>query len=250
MSKKRLFLQFAMKLEAKPILDILEATRIFPEWVGKLPFEIYQTSLGELDLLIGLAGADPRHECDSIGSVPAAVLAQLAITNFHPQLVINAGTCGGFQSKGHQIADVLVGTRYVAFHHRRSSIASMRDYGIGKYKLSDSSDLRQELGLREGIVTSGDALDYSKEDQEYIAANGGTLKEMEAAAIGWVCSFTKTPLLPIKSVTDWVDHPADTGKQFLANYDIAVEKLTHELSRVLKYLENHLLDDKVWNYLH
>ncbi len=235
-----------MRLEAKPLLDTLRAKRIFPKWIGKLPFEIFQASHEGLDILIGIAGDDPHHDCDSIGSVPAAVLAQLAISHLNPALILNAGTCGGFQSKGHAIADVLIGTDYVAFHHRRSSIASMRDYGIGKYPVCDSSELRKALGFRDGIVTSGDALDYSKEDQEYIAANGGTLKEMEAAAIGWVCMFTKTPLLPVKTVTDWVDHPADTGMQFMANYDQSVKKLTEALIRVLHYLGTHP-NDRVWD---
>jgi 5'-methylthioadenosine nucleosidase len=243
---KRIFLQFAMRLEAKPLMDALHLKRIFPEWVGKLPFEIYQGSFETLDILIGIAGDDPHHDCDSIGSVPAAVLAQLAIAHLKPSLIVNAGTCGGFQSKGHAIADVLIGTEYVAFHHRRSSIASMRDYGIGKYPVCDSSKLREALGLRDGIVTSGDALDYSKEDQQYIAANGGTLKEMEAAAIGWVCQFTKTPLLPVKTVTDWVDHPADTGVQFMANYDQSVKKLTEALILILDYLGSHP-KDAAWN---
>jgi 5'-methylthioadenosine nucleosidase len=235
---KRVFLQFAMRLEAKPTLEALSAVRIFPEWVGKLPFEIFQTSHENLDIVVGIAGDDPRHDFDSIGSVPAAVLAQLAIANLKPSMVVNAGTCGGFQSKGHKIGEVLIGTKYVAFHHRRSSIPAMREYGIGKYPVWDSEKLREKLQLRDGVVTSGDALDYSREDQEYIAANGGTLKEMEAAAIGWVCSFTETPLMPVKAITDWVDHPADTGEQFLANYEKSVEKLTQELLRVLNYLGN------------
>jgi nucleoside phosphorylase len=188
---------------------------------------------------------DPTHGVDCIGSVPAAVLAQLAIMHLSPSLVLNAGTCGGFQSKGHAIAQVFVGTRYVAFHHRRNTIPAMREYGIGKYPVCRSSRLREALGLPEGIVSSGDALDYSAEDREYIAANGGTLKEMEAAAIGWICGLSGTPLLPLKTITDWVDHPADTGEQFYANLAAATESLTRELLRVLRYLAEHL-EDEVW----
>jgi 5'-methylthioadenosine nucleosidase len=242
---KKVFIQFAMRLEAKPALEQLRATKISPEWTGKLPFEIFEAGLAGLQLVIGVAGVDPIHDFDSIGSVPAAVLAQLAVMNFKPDLVVNAGTCGGFQSKEHAIGDVLIGTDYVAFHHRRSSIDSMRAYGMGKYPVCDSSELRKRLGLSGGIVTSGDALDCSREDEEYIAANGGTLKEMEAAAIGWVCMFSKTPLLPLKSITDWVDHPADTGQQFMANYSQAVENLTRELIKILSDLGSHP-DDRVW----
>ena len=121
----------------------------------------------------------------------------------------------------------------------------MKNYGIGKYTVGDSSELVSALALPEGIITSGDALDYSKEDREYIAENGGTLKEMEAAAIGWVCGFTRTPLLPVKTVTDWVDHPSDTAEQFKANYAQSVANLTQELLRILKYLGEHP-KDRIW----
>lgn len=241
----RIFIQIAMRIEAEPLLKQLGARRIHPKWSEGLAFEFFEASLENLDVLIGLAGVDPTHKYDSIGSVPAAVLAQLAITNFTPDLILNTGTCGGFQSKGHKIAQVFVGTEYVAFHHRRSSIPEMRNYGLGKYPVCDSSALRTELRLPDGIVSSGDALDYSKEDQEYMASNGGTLKEMEAAAIGWICNFSKTPLLPVKTVTDWVDHPADTGEQFLKNYGQAVESMTKELMRVLGYLSSNQ-NDPVW----
>src|SRR5690606_30279806 len=103
----------------------------------------------------------------------------------------------------------------------------------------NSDALRNALNLPEGVVTSGDALDYSAEDRDYIAANGGTLKEMEAAAIGWVAGLHGIPLLPIKTVTDFVDHPADTAKQFMVNYGKSVENLKTAVVRVLEYLRDH-----------
>jgi 5'-methylthioadenosine nucleosidase len=57
---------------------------------------------------------------------------------------------------------------------------------------------------------------------------------MEAAAIGYVCTMTSTPLLPVKSVTDWVDHHAPTESQFFENYQIAVKNLTTALLEILK----------------
>ena len=243
--KARVYIQYAMRLEAQPLIAELKAQPAEFDWTNGLAFQFYQAALDGLEIFIGIAGVDPVHEVDSIGSVPAAVLAYLALKHLCPALVLNAGTCGGFQKEGHRIAEVYVGSKYVAFHHRRSSIPKMREYGIGKYPVTDSSKLRSTLKLPEGIVSSGDALDYSKEDQEYMNAIGGTLKEMEAAAIGWVCSALKTPFLPIKTVTDWVDHPADTAQQFKANYGKAVEALTKTVVQILKYLWAHP-EDGVW----
>ncbi len=245
LKNRKVFIQFAMRIEAEPVLNRLNAKQIYPEWSKGLPFLIYEAHFETLDLVIGIAGVDPKHDVDSIGSVPAAVLAQLAIANLGPKLIINAGTCGGFQSKDHQIGDVMIGTDYVAFHHRRINIPKMDEYGVGKYPVCDSSQLRKTLELKSGIVTTGDALDCSKEDEAFIKANGGTLKEMEGAGIGWVCSLSKTPLLPLKTVTDFVDHPADTAEQFFANYKVSVEHLTKDLVRVLQYLSANP-KDQVW----
>ncbi len=242
---KKIFIQFAMRIEAEPFLAKINAVPIFPLWSKGLPFITYEGSYRNLNFMVGIAGVDPRHDVDSIGSVPAAVLAQLAIQNLTPDLLLNAGTCGGFQSKGHQMGQVMIGTEYVAFHHRRINIPKMHAYGIGKYPVCHSEKLREYLGLKTGIVTTGDALDCSKEDQAFIQANGGTLKEMEGAGIGWVCSYSKTPLLLLKTVTDYVDHPTDTAEQFFKNYKASVENLTQDLFRILEYLSENP-DDPIW----
>lgn len=235
-----------MRIEAEPLLAELGAKKLLPAWAQQTAFEFYETKFENLELVVGLAGVDPVHAFDAVGTVPAALLAHLAITHFDPDLVLNAGTCGGFQARGHSIAEVFIGTRHVVFHHRRSSLPAMRSYGIGQYAVAHSEKLRTALGLPEGTVSTGDALDYSKEDAEYMTENGGTLKEMEAAAIGWVCSFSQTPLLPVKAVTDFVDHPADTGEQFMRNYEVAVSKLTSEVMRIFRYLSENE-EDPIWS---
>lgn len=61
------------------------------------------------------------HGVDNVGTVPAAVTAYLAAQEFHPDLVISAGTAGGFQSKGAAIGDVFLATGF-ANHDRRIPI--------------------------------------------------------------------------------------------------------------------------------
>ncbi|MBC7385120.1 MAG: hypothetical protein H7301_03030 [Cryobacterium sp.] len=244
---RKIFLQVAMKVEAEPLLSALVAVRIAPDWCPGLPFEFYQANHRGLEITFGLPGNDPVHSFDSIGSVPAGLLAYLGITHLQPDLVLNAGTCGGFHSLHHRISEVFIGTRFVAFHHRRSSIPAMQNYGFGKYPVANSAELRNALKLSEGIVSSGDALDYSDDDRVYMKQSGATLKEMEAAAIGWACHFFGTPLLLVKSVTDLVDHPDDTASQFLRNYARAADTLKIEVLRILDYLAENS-SDPVWNH--
>jgi 5'-methylthioadenosine nucleosidase len=243
---KRVYIQFAMGLECNPLVAALKATKTDFHWVGAFPFEFYTSQLKNLEILIGLAGMDPVHQVDSIGSVPASVLASFAIREFRPDLVLNAGTCGGFLSSEHRIGEVLLGSQYVAFHGRRIDLPRMREYGIGKYVVASSANLSKHCALRQGIVSTSDALDFSLEDKVYMAENQGTLKEMEAAAIGWVCQFYKAPFLPIKTVTDFVDHGAATAEQFMTNYAVSVENLKTEMLKILNYLGNNP-NDPIWN---
>lgn len=44
-------------------------------------------------------GKDKNHAVDNVGTVPAALTSYLAIQAFKPDLVISAGTAGGFKEK-------------------------------------------------------------------------------------------------------------------------------------------------------
>jgi hypothetical protein len=58
---------------------------------------------------------------DNVGTVPAAVTAYLAAQEFKPDLIISAGTAGGFRSKGAGIGDVFLAKGF-ANHDRRIPI--------------------------------------------------------------------------------------------------------------------------------
>ena len=58
---------------------------------------------------------------DNIGTVSAGLMSYLAIQAFKPDVVISAGTAGGFKSSGAQIADVFVSSAMIN-HDRRIPI--------------------------------------------------------------------------------------------------------------------------------
>jgi hypothetical protein len=53
----------------------------------------------ELKLSVVVNGKCSRFGVDNVGTTPAALSTYLAITQMNPDLVINAGTAGGFKSK-------------------------------------------------------------------------------------------------------------------------------------------------------
>ncbi len=52
-------------------------------------------------------GKDDEYGVDLIGTVPAAISTYLALQTFKPDLLISAGTAGGFKSKARTCKDVL-----------------------------------------------------------------------------------------------------------------------------------------------
>ena len=74
-------------------------------------------------------------------------MSHSAITHLKPDLVINAGTAGGFKQKGGRVGDVYIGTLH-AHHDRRIPIPGFSDYGRGNHKALNVSKLIRVSLLR------------------------------------------------------------------------------------------------------
>ena len=72
-------------------------------------------------------------------------------------------------------------------------------------------------GLKRGIVTTSDSLDVDGRDLELMTGEGAVVKEMEAAAVAWVCKQLGCPFVAIKAVTDIVDGEEATREEFESN---------------------------------
>ncbi|MGV3622893.1 MAG: hypothetical protein ACO1OB_18890 [Archangium sp.] len=224
--------QFAMAGEAAPFLARGEFKRVESDPI--YGFEFHQSG----DVVVAVAGAHPRFKVDSIGTVPAVLVADRLITRFKLTRLINAGTAGGFQSRGGVIGDVYVGAEAVVFHDRRVPLAGFEAMGRGHFPVECDVTLVNKLGLKTGIVSTGDSLDCTDEDARQLAGLGASVKEMEAAGIAWVCERHHVPLVLLKSITDLVDHHASTASQFVENYALATSKLADALCGVVSHYSN------------
>ena len=230
-------LQFAMADEAAPLLDTLGlAPAPTPAVAEGLPFRHYAGEFRGKRLVATVAGKDPRLGVDNIGLEPAALAAFVAVRAHVPSVVVSAGTCGSFAALGAAVGDVYLSGGPFRFHDHRIPLGAFAEYGRGDFPGRDVATLAAGLGLKTGIVSSGSSLDYTERDLEVFRANGATLKEMEAAAIAWVCSWTRTPFFAVKSVTNLLDETPDSAAAFVENFRIAVASLTRELPRVIAAL--------------
>jgi 5'-methylthioadenosine nucleosidase len=225
----KVVVQFAMSGEAEPYLARREFTALDPDPV--FGFRFYRRGAE----VVAVAGAHPRFGVDNIGSVAAAMLARSVFERFAPERVISAGTAGGFEGKGGAIGDVYLGEEVVVFHDRRIPLPGFDAMGNGHFPVECDRELAARCGLALGVVSTGDSLDCTATDLERMTAHGAAVKEMEAAAIGWVCEFYGKPLVLLKAITDLVDHQEETAAQFSRNYAVAVSRLADKLACVVDY---------------
>ncbi|XP_024545373.1 5'-methylthioadenosine/S-adenosylhomocysteine nucleosidase 2 isoform X2 [Selaginella moellendorffii] len=178
---QRVLLVIAMHAEAMPIVDVLKLTQadsaIFPKGV---PWIRYTGSLeGLFDIDVVVPGKCPIFGVDNVGTVPLALATFAAIQALQPDLVINAGTAGGFKAKGACVGDVFLATQ-VAYHDRRIPIPIFDTYGIATTKCTPVPNMIAALGFKEGNLSTGNSLDMTQQDEQLIKSNDASIKDMEA----------------------------------------------------------------------
>jgi len=233
-SIRRILIHFAMDEEAQPFLVATGARRasITPDRIGAeggaMP-RIYTYTRGSVEYFIATNGVDDRFGVAQVGTGPSGTAVLLSAISVKPDLIVNAGTAGGFMKRGGGVGDVYLGTGAV-FHDHRIPLPHYREYGRGFYPTTRTSAIQSVLELKQGVVTTGGSLDCSAEDAAEIDLLGASVKDMEAAEVARVAITLKVPFLTFKAVTDVVDDPtAKTPEQFQANFAYAVAQLTERL---------------------
>jgi 5'-methylthioadenosine nucleosidase len=179
---------------------------------------------------------------DNVGTVPAALTAYLALQALKPDLLLSAGTAGGFAARGAAIGDVFLATAAVN-HDRRIPLPGFDAYGEGRFAALPAPALAAALGLKSGVVSSGNSLDFTAEDLAAMARHGAVIKEMEAAAVAWAASLFGVPLLCVKAVTDIVDGARPAAEEFVENLGRAAAALERVVPQVLEFVAGKRLSE-------
>jgi 5'-methylthioadenosine nucleosidase len=197
---------------------------------------VYQGQLNDIKVTVVTNGKSSKFGVDNVGTIPATLAAYIAITTIQPDLVINAGTAGGFKRKTANIGDVFIGTKFKN-HDRRIPIPGFDKYGVGDYDGLSCKNLAKDLGFKTGTVTTSNSLDHNADDDKIMLENDASVKDMEAAAIAWVAEETKTPFFALKVVTDIVDGDRPTQEEFLENLGAAAKSLQLALPKMINYIK-------------
>jgi len=233
----------AMEAEAAPLIEHLGLKKNDDVFPSQVPFEAYSGTIcgsgaATKQITVITNGKDGVYETgvDNVGTVPAALATFLALQKLSDaDILINAGTCGGFGRKGAEIGDVFL-TTAVANHDRRIPIPVFTPYGIGTLSSSSSSftnKIAEQHNFKTGICTTGNSLDATPEDKKIMLDNDASVKDMEAAAIAWSCKLHDIPFLGVKVVTDIVDGDIPTQDEFISNLMTASISLKDAVPKIL-----------------
>mmetsp|Transcript_5377 Transcript_5377/g.8489 ORF Transcript_5377/g.8489 Transcript_5377/m.8489 type:complete len:250 (-) Transcript_5377:72-821(-) len=245
MTIKHVLVVIVMEAEAAPFVEHLGLGKVDGYFPPHTPFVCFSGEHLNVKVTLLTVGKDTVYGTgmDNIGTTPASLGTFLALSKSEADgnpvdLLLNAGTCGGFHRKGGSIGDVYL-TSGVAHHDRRIPIPGFDVYGTGKLTTLDPTAMAAALGYKVGICTTGNSLDWVEKDDELMKENDASVKDMEAAAIAWICKMHDVPYLGVKVITDIVDGPHATEKEFLENLHSAARSLQGALPKVLEYVTDN-----------
>jgi 5'-methylthioadenosine nucleosidase len=222
----RVAIYFAMRAEGMGLVERLGLELQEPldpdlpaVWYrGSVPRGEGNSAKGDLEVAIGFAGEDPIHGCDRIGTIPATLTAYLLCRRFKPDLLVNAGTCGGFERAGASVGDIYVGSGDFLFHDRRIPLPQFEAFGMGRVPAASVMPrILETLEASTGVVSTGDSFAMTAEEEAFFIAENVSCKEMEAAAIAGLSRDLGIPFLAVKAVTDLIDHPEPEAEAFQRN---------------------------------
>lgn len=98
-------------------------------------------------------------------------------------------------------------------------------------------------GFQEGVVSTGNSLDCTKECMAIMKEHDASVKEMEAAAVAEVCRMYDVPFAAVKSITDIVDGEHATEVEFVQNLGKAVDRLKDALFELLTAIDGKTLEE-------
>ena len=206
------------------------------EWQGvKLLFpdsEIKQSPYGEsTNLKIETWNLTLYHS--GWGKIASAAMMQYVIDHDSPDLIVNLGTCGGFEGIVNP-GDLILADRTFVY----DIVELMGNLDISTYYASslDLSWLAEPYPhpARRGAIASADS-DLPPDKIPFLKSNGAIAADWESAAFAWVAQKNQARLLILRGVSDMV---SDQGGEAYNN----IEFFNQRAKEIMKMLFEQLPD--------
>ncbi|NOH55286.1 5'-methylthioadenosine/S-adenosylhomocysteine nucleosidase [Vibrio coralliilyticus] len=164
-----------------------------------------------------LNGVDVVLLQSGIGKVAAAIGTTVLLDEYQPDIVINTGSAGGFDSTLN-LGDVVISTEVrhhdadvTAFGYEMGQMAGQPAAFTADAKLMDVaekalSQMEDKHAVR-GLICTGDTFVCTGERQAFIRTHFPSViaVEMEASAIAQACHQFKVPFVVVRAISDVAD---------------------------------------------
>jgi len=164
-----------------------------------------------------LNGVDVVLLQSGIGKVAAAIGTTILLDEYQPDVVINTGSAGGFDSSLN-LGDVVISTEVrhhdadvTAFGYEMGQMAQQPAAFLADEKLMNVAEqaleqMEDKHAVR-GLICTGDAFVCTAERQAFIRTHFPSViaVEMEASAIAQTCHQFNVPFVVVRAISDVAD---------------------------------------------
>ena len=176
------------------------------EWVGVKPLfpdaKIESFPYGEC-FTANIAAREVQFFHSGWGKIASAATMQYVVDNHAPDLIVNLGTCGGFEGVVNT-GDVLLIEKTIVY----DIVELMGDLDISTYYASslDLGWLANPLPhpARRALIASADS-DLPPGKIPFLKSKGAIAADWESAALAWVARKNNARLLILRAVSDIVN---------------------------------------------
>lgn len=171
------------------------------------------------------------------GKVSAAATAQYIIDQFHPDLIVNLGTCGGFQGRIERGTIILV-ERTLVYDILEQMTGS--DEAIEHYSVTLDLNWLPRIPpspVVRGLLISADRDILTEDVATLIQKYDAVAADWESGAIAWVAQKNNQQLLILRGVSDLV---GEDGGEVYGDYELFLNHTKEIMRRLIDILPKWL----------
>ncbi len=212
----------AMQSEADILLDEMQINR-FLTVSGK---KIYVGKAYGKEIVLCVCG---------VGKVNAALGAQILISKFDAEKLLNFGVSGGLNSST-ELCKIYQISEAVQFDFDLMQLNGTKMGTLNEYEENYLALNLLDLPLERKKLGTADRFNDSKADYELLTKElGADIRDMEGGAIVQAAYAAELPVFSIKAISD-VAGSGSTTEQFLQNKDTALTRLKGLLPAIFEKL--------------
>lgn len=172
------------------------------------------------------------------GKVSAAATTQYVIDQYHPDLIVNLGTCGGFQERI-ELGTIILVERTIIYDivEQMTDPVEAIDHYATKLDLNWLPRITPSPVAR-GLLVSADRDIMAGDIARLIEKYDAVAADWESGAIAWVAQKNKQRLLILRCVSDLV---GEEGGEAYGDYELFIGRTKEIIRRLIEILPRWLI---------